>query len=100
MSDNYAQDQSNPKEIIRQGKALLQQAKASLEENAKVYEQLGIDKEAVTRFTSSDQYPAESKKEVEEIKRDIEHTLAQIDADAKSSKAPKRRKARPTHSMI
>ena len=100
MSETIEEVIKNNEEMIRQRKALAAQAKARLEENASVYEQLGITRDNITRFASSDQCPAEAKRDIEEVERDIEQTLSQIDAEAKAAQGPQRSKPRRPRNMI
>lgn len=100
MSDDIEEVIKRNEEMIRQREALVEQAKASLEENAKVYEQLGITRGNITRFISSDQFPAEARRKIEEVRQDIEQTLSQIDAEHKTAQTPQRSKPRRPHNMI
>lgn len=100
MSETIEEVIKNNEEMIRQREALAAQAKATLEENASVYEKLGITRDNITRFINSDQCPAEAKRAIEEVERDIEQTLSQIDAEAKAAQGSQRSKPRRPRNMI
>lgn len=100
MSDDIEEVIKRNEEMIRQLQASAQQAKASLEENAKVYEQLGISRDNITRFINSDRCPAEARREIEMTQQDIAQTLSQIDAAHQSARFPQRGKPRRPRNMI
>ena len=98
MADNPEQAIERNKKLLAQSEALLKQAKTSLDENAEVYQKIGIEPAAVTRFTNREDYPPEAKQHIEAVINDIDQSLAQIDADHGTTRKPHR--PRRSHNMI